>query len=76
MKIVYDPEVDALSITFRETSVTTHELGEGIALDYDEQGKLAGIEILDAVQRFGGRDTLHEVVLQGIGLPSASRGRA
>ncbi|HUT53455.1 MAG TPA: DUF2283 domain-containing protein [bacterium] len=76
MKIVYDPEVDALSITFRETSVTTHELGEGIALDYDEQGKLAGIEILDAVQRFGGRDTLHEVVLQGIGLPPASHGRA
>ena len=31
MKISYDPEVDALSITFRETTVTTKHLAEGIA---------------------------------------------
>lgn len=68
MKISYDPEVDALSITFRDTTVTTKELDEGIALDYDEHGKLAGIEILDAVKRFGGKDTLHQVVLEGVGL--------
>ena len=47
MKITYDAEVDALSITFRETTVTTKHLGEGIAADYDANGKLAGIEILD-----------------------------
>ena len=41
MKISYDPEVDALSITFRETTVTTKHLGEGIAADYDADGKLA-----------------------------------
>ncbi len=29
MKISYDPEVDALSITFRETTVTTKYLAEG-----------------------------------------------
>ena len=46
MKISYDPEVDALSITFRETTVTTKHLAEGIAADYDADGKLAGIEIL------------------------------
>ena len=68
MKISYDPEVDALSITFRETTVTTQEIGEGIAVDYDEYGKLAGIEVLDAVKRFGGKDTLHQVVLEGVGL--------
>ena len=28
MKISYDPEVDALSIVFRETTVTTQELAE------------------------------------------------
>jgi uncharacterized protein YuzE len=27
MKISYDPEVDALSITFRETTVTTNTFG-------------------------------------------------
>ncbi len=55
MKIRYDAEVDALSITFREATITTKHLGEGIAADYDAEGKLAGIEILDVVKRFGGR---------------------
>ncbi len=56
MKISYDAEVDALSITFRETTVTTKHLAEGIAADYDSKGQLAGIEILDVVKRFGGQD--------------------
>lgn len=67
MKISYDPQVDALSIIFRETTVTTQHLAEGIAADYDAEGQLAGIEILDAVKRFGGQETLRQVVLEGIG---------
>jgi uncharacterized protein YuzE len=67
MKITYDAEVDALSIVFRETTVTTKHLAEGIAADYDTQGRLAGIEILDAVKRFGDAETLRQVVLEGIG---------
>jgi len=66
MKISYDHEVDALSITFRDTTVTTKHLAEGIAADYDSDGRLAGIEILDAVKRFGDQDTLRHVVLEGI----------
>ena len=66
MKIAYDSEVDALSIIFRETTVTTKHLAEGIAADYDAQGRLAGIEILD-FQRFGDTDTLRQVVLEGVG---------
>ena len=54
MKISYDPEVDPLTITFRETTVTTKHLAEGIAADYDSEGRLAGLEILDAQKRFGG----------------------
>ena len=54
MKISYDAEVDALSITFRDTTVTTKHLAEGIAADYDSEGRLAGLEILDAQKRFGG----------------------
>ena len=67
MKITYDPEVDALSIVFRETTVTTRQLAEGIAAEYDSEDRLVGLEILDAVRRFGGRDTLRQVVLEGIG---------
>ena len=66
MKISYDSEVDALSITFRETTVTTKHLAEGIAADYDRDGRLAGIEILDAQKRFGGTDPIREVVLEGL----------
>ncbi len=67
MKISYDAEVDALSITFQDTTVTTKHLAEGIAADYDSQGKLAGIEILDVAKRFGGRETLREVTVEGVG---------
>lgn len=68
MKISYDAEVDVLSIIFLETTVTTKEIAEGIAADYDSQGRLAGIEILNATKRFGDPDTLRQVVLEGIGL--------
>jgi uncharacterized protein YuzE len=68
VKITYDAEVDAPSIIFRETTVTTQHLAEGIAADYDSDGRLAGIEILDAQKRFGGHEPLRQVVLEGIGL--------
>jgi len=71
MRISYDSEVDALSIAFRETTVTSKHLAEGIAADYDADGHLAGIEILDAMKRFGDRDTLRKIVLEGIE-PSAA----
>ena len=68
MKITYDAEVDAMSIIFRETTVTTKELDDGIFLDYDQHGRLAGIEILDASKRVGSPDALRQVILEGIGL--------
>jgi len=71
MKIRYDQEVDALSIVFRDTTVTTRDIAEGIAAEYDAEGRLAGLEILDAVKRFGDGDTMRQVVLEGIGPPQA-----
>jgi len=68
MRITYDPEVDALYIRFHETTVTTKHLAEGIAADYDVDGRLAGLEILDAVKRFGDRQTLRTITLQELGL--------
>ena len=68
MKITYDPEVDALYIQFLDTIVTTEHLAEGIAADYDAEGRLAGIEILDALERFGGAQTLRQVTLEDVGL--------
>ena len=68
MKITYDQEVDALYIRFREVSVTTEHLTEGIAADYDAEGRLAGIEILDAIKRFGDPSVFKQVVLEDIAL--------
>jgi uncharacterized protein YuzE len=67
MRIRYDSEVDALSISFRDTTVTTQELATGIAAEYDAQGQLVGLEILDATKRFGDPSTLQQVILEGVG---------
>jgi len=43
MIIRYDPEADALRIVFRETTVTTKHLAEGIAADYDSEGRVGRV---------------------------------
>ena len=50
MKITYDPQADAAYIRFRKGKfqVTTQHLTEDIAIDYAPDGKIVGIEILDA----------------------------
>ena len=48
MEILYDKEVDALHILFKNTTVITKRLSDDLAVDYDSSGKIAGIEILDA----------------------------
>jgi uncharacterized protein YuzE len=68
MKITYDREVDALYIRFKETTVTTKHLAEGIAADYDSNGLLAGIEILDAMKRLGDPLIFKQVILEDIAL--------
>jgi len=68
MKITYDAEVDALYIEFRDTTVTTKRVDEGIALDFDAEGSLAGIEILDAAKRLGGKDVFRRITLEDIAL--------
>jgi uncharacterized protein YuzE len=68
MKIQYDNEVDALSIIFSDSTVTTQHIAEGIAVDYDSEGHIAGIEILDAISRLGNKQTFSKVELEQVGL--------
>ena len=68
MKITYDAQVGTLYIRFREATVTTKHIGEGLAADYDADGLLAGIEILDAAKRLGGRDVFKQVILEDVAL--------
>ncbi|RKZ80004.1 MAG: hypothetical protein DRR19_24220 [Candidatus Parabeggiatoa sp. nov. 1] len=52
MKIIYDIEVDVLRILFNDSLIEeSDEEKEGVIFDYDKQGRLVGLEILDASQQ-------------------------
>jgi len=68
VRITYDSEVDALYIRFIEATVTTKHVAEGIAVDYDAEGHIAGVEILDAVKRFGSKDVFRKVSIEELTL--------
>lgn len=57
MKIEYDKEVDALYIRIQEKKVArTKEVEEGINLDFDAEGKVIGLEIIGATERYSRED--------------------
>jgi uncharacterized protein YuzE len=72
MRLTYDAEVDALYIRFLEATVTTQHVAEGIAVDYAADGRIAGIEILDARKRCGDPYVFRRVVLENIALATPS----
>ena len=52
MKVIYDPEVDVLRILFSSASVEeSDEDKPGVILDYDDQGNIVGMEVLEASKR-------------------------
>lgn len=52
MKVTYDPEVDILRIFLRDGPVAeSDEDKPGVILDYDHEGNILGLEILNASQR-------------------------
>jgi uncharacterized protein YuzE len=52
MKVTYDPDVDVLRILFRDVPVDeSDEDKPGVILDYDKDGNVVGLEVLNASQR-------------------------
>jgi uncharacterized protein YuzE len=52
MKVTYDPEVDVLRIIFRSGPIEeSDEDKPGVILDYDAEGNLVGLEVLNASRR-------------------------
>ena len=52
MKVTYDPEVDVLRILFRDVPIEeSDEDKPGVILDYDKEGNVVGLEVLNASQR-------------------------
>ena len=52
MKMTYDPSVDVLRIILSETAIAeSDEERPGVILDFDAEGNVVGIEILEASRR-------------------------
>jgi uncharacterized protein YuzE len=63
MKVRYDPEVDILRIIFSNAAIEeSDEEKPGVVLDYDKDGNVVGLEILDASRRMENPRSLEYVV--------------
>ena len=52
MKVIYDPEVGVLRIIFRNAPIEeSDEDKPGVILDYDAEGNVVGLEVLNASRR-------------------------
>ena len=53
MKVMYDPSTNTLTVIFKEgvPVIESDEDKQGVILDYDAQGHLVSLEILDATTR-------------------------
>ncbi|MGD0578758.1 MAG: DUF2283 domain-containing protein [Bryobacteraceae bacterium] len=52
MKVVYDPEVDVLSVLLSDEKIAeSDEEKPGLVLDYDLSGNVVALEILDAAKK-------------------------
>ena len=52
MKLTYDPEVDVLRIVLSDADIEeSDEDKPGVILDYDKDGNVVGLEILEASKR-------------------------
>lgn len=66
MLMSYDPKSDALHIELGTTTpVDIQEISEGMSVYLDDQGRLIGVEILDATTRLG-EDALDQLVVEGL----------
>lgn len=63
MKITYDPEVDVIRIVFSNAPIEeSDEEKPGMILDFDKDGNVVGMEILDASRRMENPRTVEYAV--------------
>ena len=65
MKVIYDPEVDVLSVVLSDLPVAESDQDKpGVILDYDANGNMVSIEILDASLRMASPMSVEYAVVQ------------
>ena len=60
----YDSEVGTLYLRVLEATATNEHLAEEVPVGYAADGRVPGVEILDAQKRFGDIAVLRRVVLE------------
>jgi uncharacterized protein YuzE len=71
MKITYDAATDTLTVLLRDAPAhVSEEDKSGVILDYDAEGRLIALEVLDASARVDGVDTVQLQVI-----PKATAGQ-
>ena len=59
MKTRYDPDADALYVRFSEAKIVeSEEVSNGVILDFDAEGRIVAIEVLDASKHLAAGATL------------------
>ena len=52
MKVIYDPDKDILQLSFTQRSIEeTTQIAPGLVLDYDEDGRVIGLELRQASKK-------------------------
>lgn len=52
MTFDYDAEADILRIVFKDVAIDESDEGQpGVIVDYDAEGNVVGVEVLDAIKR-------------------------
>ena len=66
MKVTYNPSGDTLNILFRSAPISETETHRpGLILDYDQQGRIIGLELANASEYMSRPQTLDFVELMG-----------
>jgi YD repeat-containing protein len=61
MRVRVDHGADAIYLNLTDRSITgSEEVADGIIVDYDAEGRMVGIEILDASKRTDDPDVLKQ----------------
>ncbi len=60
MRMHYDPDADAFAASFapKGACVESEEVAPGVVLDFDADGQVVGVEVLDVRRRMAARPAL------------------
>ena len=68
MHVTYDPVADAIYIRLRKDTFRTEFDGStGVALDYDVDDRLVGVEIIYASKHFDDLDAIRQMTFEEFG---------